>query len=101
MLHHAAFRGHFDICKILIAEGCDICAVDKFKKTAAHLAIQGGYDEIVTYMLERVHPLKFPRGAKLSLVQVRGATAKATCRPPTQLTSLPLVASHLALPLLA
>ena len=70
VLHHAAFRGHFGICKILINDGCNIIAVDKFKKTAAHLAIQGGYDEIVAYMLERVHPLNFPRQAKLTLVQL-------------------------------
>ena len=73
VLHHAAFRGHFEICKILIDAGCDIYAIDKFGKTAVHLAIQKGYDKIAIFMLDKTHPLNFPRTAKLSLVQLASA----------------------------
>jgi len=46
VLHHAAFRGHLEICKILVGVGANIYATDKFGKTPVHFAIQKGFEEL-------------------------------------------------------
>ena len=50
----AAYRGHFEVVKALAESGfvdLNKC-VNKEGETAAHEAAQGGYDEIVRYLLE-------------------------------------------------
>ena len=38
-LHNAAQYGHADVAKVLLQNGADVNAVDKFKQTALHLAV--------------------------------------------------------------
>ena len=69
ILHHCCYRGCLPIAKILVEGGANLCAVDKFHKTAIHLAVQNGYCELAEYLLQHVHPMDLPRQAKYTLIQ--------------------------------
>ena len=58
ILHHCCYRGCLPIAKILVEGGANLCAVDKFHKTAIHLAVQNGYCELAEYLLQHVHPME-------------------------------------------
>ena len=51
--------------------------VDKFNKTALHLAVQKGYDKLVEFLLQHVHPMDIPKGAKFSLMQMAASNGRA------------------------
>lgn len=51
-LHAAAHRGHSEVVQYLIHEvGCPISAVTSKQFTAVHLAVQGGWMEVVTLLM--------------------------------------------------
>lgn len=77
VLHHACFRGSLPIAKLLVDQGASLHLVDKFNKTALHIAVQKGFSEIVSFLLSRVHPMDVPRGAKFTLVQMAAANGHA------------------------
>ena len=78
VLHHSALRGHAKVCEVLIEAGADLLAVDRFNKTALHLAIQGGHEEVAVLLLKHSHPLDYGKaGAKMSLVQTAAAKGLA------------------------
>ena len=69
-LHHAAFRGLTSIAVVLVDAGANVLAVDRFGKTPAHLAIQKGHTQLALYLIGLRHPMEYPKGAKLTLMQM-------------------------------
>ena len=51
-LHFAAKKGHVDVAKVvLIQNGADVNAVDKYKSTALHCASQNGHVDVAKEVL--------------------------------------------------
>ena len=77
VLHHTCFRSLIEVSKILIEAGANMYAIDKFGKTPLHLTIQNGCDELSLYLLERTHPLDYPKKAKLTLMQMSASQGRS------------------------
>lgn len=50
-LHAAAFKGHTDICRLLLAHGADVHAADSGGHTPLHSAASQGHDDICQILL--------------------------------------------------
>lgn len=51
-LHHAAFNGHLDVCKYLIAEAkADVNAINVTRQTPLFSAVHNGHREFAAYLL--------------------------------------------------
>ena len=44
--------GHADVVKVLIQNGADVNAVDKYKRTALHIAVQEGHVDVVKVLIQ-------------------------------------------------
>jgi len=52
LLHKAAAKGHFDICKLLIEKNAEINAIDNSERTPLHLASFNGHLGIVELLIK-------------------------------------------------
>lgn len=67
-LHIAAQNGYLQICKLLMAKGADINAVNFKKNTALHMALGYDYDDTATFL--------YSSGADGTIVNSEGHAAK-------------------------
>ena len=52
-LHCAAFRGHYEVCRILLTHGADPNAMDDFERTALHRAARKGHKQVLRLLIDR------------------------------------------------
>ena len=52
-LHCAAFRGHYEVCRILLTNGADPNAMDDFDRTALHRAARKGHKQVLRLLIDR------------------------------------------------
>jgi len=52
-LHCAAFRGHYEVCRILLSHGADPNAVDDFERSALHRAARKGHKQVLRLLIDR------------------------------------------------
>jgi len=67
-LHWVSYKGHLDICRYLIAEGCDVTIKSDFG-TALDQAAKGGHQDIVDLLLPKI--FKSPESGKTIRFQVK------------------------------
>lgn len=65
-LHIAAAFGHFDVVKLLVDNGAEVNAVDKYFHTPLHRAVESNEVEIVDYLLEKNARFSMPNTSGLS-----------------------------------
>ena len=59
-LHWAAFRGDFDIVRLLVLRGANLNAADTSHGTPLHLACENAHPEVVEFLLEKGAKVNFP-----------------------------------------
>jgi ankyrin repeat protein len=52
-LHNAAYRGHLEVCRLLLDWGAKVNHVDKWKETPLHDAAWMGHLSVVKLLVER------------------------------------------------
>lgn len=52
-VHCAAFRGHYEVCRILLNQGADPNATDDFERTALHRAARKGHKQVLRLLIDR------------------------------------------------
>ena len=62
LLHYAARLGDVDCAKVLIEYGMDIDQIDRYEKTALHVAVENNQINIVKYFLYKCWPNIFKSG---------------------------------------
>ncbi len=67
LLHYVAFKGYVDVAKVLIQNGTDVNAVDKWKRTALLIAAYYGHVDVTKVLLQN--------GADVNAVNVDKQTA--------------------------
>ena len=81
-LQIAAFRGHLDVCKLLIENGASLKAKDSQGKTAVELAHAGGHGETAEFLLKA--------GVRKVNPNTQGQTELKTPTPPIAADSRPM-----------
>ena len=71
-LHHAAYYGYLNVCRLLLYRGAKVDPVDKRKETPLYWAARSGHLSVVKLLVER--------GADVRLKNDNGQTASDVAR---------------------